>query len=655
MMGGWYMQKKERKLDLPFLLVCILLAGEIMTAADCVAAFSGNAQLVKLFGALLFLVSAALYALCRKRGRKLIFVAASIMTAAAVILAGSFACWHVFSRNARYGDVDSGKAKLYGDKRIMLIVPHEDDEINLMGGVMEEYLKYGSDVSVVFVTNGDFDFSAEVRIAEAAAAMENVGIPEENLIFLGYGDQWESDGPHLYNAEPGVVMSSAAGRRETYGTEDHPAWREGQAYTSEHLLGDLQSVVLEYRPEVLFCSDYDGHIDHRAVSLAFEKALGRILKEVPDYRPVVLKGYAYGTAWAAEADYYEVNLHSTKNVYAEPVLQEPEIYRWEERIRLPVCSGVLSRSVLSADLYKSLSMHASQGAGAEAVKIINGDKVFWYRDTNSLCYSAEIETSSGNTELLNDFMLVEDHALADRDFLPYDGVWIPAESDGEKKIRIIFADAENIETLVLYDHPSEEHNVLNLEITFDDGTRMQTGALDARGCASRFSVGKTSVAWMDIQLTDWEGQLAGLSEIEVFSKQPEHGMTFVKLMDEEGHFAYDYWTDSDGAALFSLYVSGQALPVSENHYTVAADNPECDVQWTGDRIALHCPEGERCVITVVDRDGVVSDSIVAENPGMLKRAWNGFWQHMEEAHLSRYHQGLHRKTFLYRICSKLLG
>lgn len=57
-----------------------------------------------------------------------------------------------------FEDVDNGKRELYGGKRVLVVVPHQDDEINLLGGVFEEYLKYGSEIFPVYViTNGSVE------------------------------------------------------------------------------------------------------------------------------------------------------------------------------------------------------------------------------------------------------------------------------------------------------------------------------------------------------------------------------------------------------------------------------------------------------------------------------------------------------------------
>lgn len=40
--------------------------------------------------------------------------------------------------NSDYVEVDDGKEALFADKRVMLVVPHQDDETNLAGGVIED-------------------------------------------------------------------------------------------------------------------------------------------------------------------------------------------------------------------------------------------------------------------------------------------------------------------------------------------------------------------------------------------------------------------------------------------------------------------------------------------------------------------------------------
>ena len=183
-------------------------------------------------------------------------------------------------------DIDGGVKNFFADQRIMLLVPHQDDELNVLGGTIEEYIHYGSEVYVVYLTNGDFLTSSdknptETRYAEAIACLEKQGVAEDHVIFLGYGDKWQADGPHIYNAPSGEVVHSKAGFTTTYGSTSHPPYRDGVEYTIENLMMDMETVILEYRPDTIICCDYDEHQDHRALSMLFEKIMGRILRGGP--------------------------------------------------------------------------------------------------------------------------------------------------------------------------------------------------------------------------------------------------------------------------------------------------------------------------------------------------------------------------------------
>jgi hypothetical protein len=177
-----------------------------------------------------------------KRKGKMLLI---LLAVACVVCAASWGIWDSFQKNAAYVDTDGGKAGLYSGRDVMVIVPHQDDEANILGGVLEEFRDYGSTVRVVFSTNGDSEGIPFVRMQEAIRYCAYTGIPEENVIFLGYGDRWDNDlGYHLYNAPSSeAVTLSKYGTTQTYGMEGHPAYREGNAYTAANFLDDLQSVI----------------------------------------------------------------------------------------------------------------------------------------------------------------------------------------------------------------------------------------------------------------------------------------------------------------------------------------------------------------------------------------------------------------------------
>ena len=584
-----------------------------------------------------------------KKGKRQTIVVGIVLTMLWVAVAAGYVCWNSASSDAQYMTLDSGKKALYEGRRVMLLVPHQDDDINVLGGVMEEYVKYGSEVFVVFSTNGDYHDLALERLQEAIDVMEFIGIPEDHVIFLGYGDNWDPAGPHVYNAESGMTIRSAIGRTETYGLENHPAYRQGALYTTDNFLMDIESVILEYRPDILYCVDYDSHIEHRALMLAFDKAVGRILKQQKEYRPLVLKGYAYNTAWKAEEDFCAPNLLATQNIFAEPYNQQPAVYRWEERIRLPVHAEGLARSLIHADPYKMLRMYSSQGAGAMADCIVNSDKVFWQRSTESLCYDADIKTSSGSAALLNDFMLFDSLNLQAKSL---DGVWIPNDEDIKKEICVEFPESRYIDRIVLYDHPDPEKNVLNAVVSFEDGTIVETGPLDPGGASSEILIKKAEVSSFTVSLKTVQGD-AGITEVEAYDAPNKTDFPFIKLMDDTGNFAYDYWIDPSGEQTFSVYTSGDVPMVMDENYELVCNGEHLTAVWQDNQIVIKCPVGESGTIILSTLDGKISDTVYVRNPNVLTRVWKMFWFHTERVIIELDPYLRHKNTVAYRVITKL--
>lgn len=541
-----------------------------------------------------------------------------------------YGCLSIFSSRSDYrdADADGGAKSFFAEQKVMLIVPHQDDELNVMGGAIEEYVRHGSEVYVVYLTNGD-KTKAELRFAEAIACLAKQNIPEDHVIFLGYGDQWEETGPHLYNAEPGEILRSQAGFVATYGTTDHPAYREGKDYTVENLLADMESVVLEYRPDVIYCCDYDEHGEHKATSLAFEKAMGRILKRGADYQPRVFKGYAYRTAWFCVDDYYQFNIYATSRHYDEEYVTSAEPYRWNDRVRLPVNASRLSRSLPGSGLYDLLKTHVSQEAHLNARRVINGDKVFWERHTTSVCNRAQIEVTSGEAGFLNDFMLLETKDLLDRERWPCDGVWHPEVTDTEKRLSVVLPEKTDLTSIVLYDNPEWNQNVLEAVITFDNGEQIMTGPLDPTGASTVIAVNQTQVASFDVALISVEGKAAGLTEIEAFSDSQTNEKGFVQLMDMDEDFAYDYITDPSGELVLQVYHYGSVPELIPENYAVSGDNEKCSVTWSEQGIEVSCPPGEAVTVSVVSEEAGIWDRAYIQNPGQLERMWIKACQHGE--------------------------
>lgn len=523
-----------------------------------------------------------------------------------------------YSRATEYRDYDHGKAALFADRKVLVIAPHQDDDLNIAGGVMEEYLQYGSQVRVLFSTNGDYIGLGERRLREALNVCADLGLEESDVIFLGYGNEWSDGSIHIYDQEPDSVTPSHLGRTETYGLADHPAYHNGRSYTRRNLCEDLKSAILDYMPDVILCVDRDAHPDHAATSLLFEEVLGEILREKPAYEPLVLKSLCYDTAYYAATDFYAENILSNQNPSSQNDMTDVNIYNWNDRVRLPVDSGGLSRGILGCDNFWRLRMYSSQGATKMAENIISGDKVFWQRETNSLCYDAEISVSSGEGARLNDFKLLDAHPLIEMGLLD-DGAWVPEAEDTEKSASVSFPRERDISLIKLYDNPNLEDNVLNARISFDDGSSIETGPLKPAGGATEIQVEKQGVKSFTVQLLAAEGTRAGLTEIEAYAETKDYGLDFIKLMNANGDFVYDYYIDESGQESFSLYVSGKSGELAEGRYSLSCEGEGCTAQIYGGEIVIDCPRGKSCVVTVSTKDGSLSDSVYISNPGSFAR------------------------------------
>lgn len=450
----------------------------------------------------------------------------------------------------------------FKNKKVMVIVPHEDDDLLISGQVLPPMYKNGADVRVVFATNGDKRVSAYTSQSEACNALEKLGIPREKVIFLGY-----PDGTQLYVGKKAFSFSS--GWDHTYagkGFKDYHFDRFGThaKYTAENMVDDIESVVLEYRPDYILAIDFDTHTDHRGVSISFEKAMERILKKESGYTPKVLKCFGYSLAWKSKPDFYALNIKSTvmqdreKNNDPSYETDVPQ-YRWNNRIRLPIDKKSLSHSILRCSEYKALSEHLSQYAYCYSERIINGDSVYWNRRTDSLTYNADISVSSGDASLLNDFRLI---GVGNRTA----GLHVKLENcvsrfdknDAQKTVTVKFDSPKTVSCVSLYDNFGLNSNILGGVITFSDGSKVEVPALNADGSETRVVFEpKHNITSFTFKATEHEG-VAGLDEIEAF-ENADYDMDFslIKLKNADtDDYIYNYLITPDEKSLnLGVYLS----------------------------------------------------------------------------------------------------
>lgn len=443
----------------------------------------------------------------------------------------------------------------FKNKKVMVIVPHEDDDLLISGQVLPSMYKNGADVRVVFATNGDKSVSAYTRQSEACNALEKLGIPREKVIFLGY-----PDGTQLYVGKKAYSFSS--GWDHTYagkGFKDYHFDRFGThaQYTAENMVDDIESVILEYRPDYILAIDFDTHTDHRGVSISFEKAMERILKKESGYTPKVLKCFGYSLAWKSKPDFYALNIKSTvmqdreKNNDPSYETDVPQ-YRWSSRVRLPIDKKSLSHSILRCSEYKALSEHLSQYAYCYSERIINGDSAYWNRRTDSLTYNADISVSSGDASLLNNFRLIGvGNRTAGPNVKLENCVSRFDKSDAQKTVTVKFDSPKTVSCVSLYDNFGLNSNILGGVITFSDGSKVEVPALNADGSETRVVFEpKHNITSFTFKVTEYEG-VAGLDEIEAFENADyDMGFSLIKLKNADtDDYIYNYLITPDEKSL----------------------------------------------------------------------------------------------------------
>ena len=451
-------------------------------------------------------------------------------------------------------------------KRVMILAPHQDDEVHVGGGLLSSLKDSGADMYVVYSTNGDYKFKAETRIKEAYNALRVLGIPHDNIIFLGYADGCIDD-KHIFFADTPQI--SPAGFMETYGTtlsDDFAMLYRGKhsKYICKDFIQDVQDVILSVKPDVIFCVDYDHHWDHRMLSLSFDKAMGRILNEnTCEYTPQVFKILAYATAYEAVPDFYAANIKSVPIPKVGEVLGynmdilEYSLYSWGSRTRFPVNIKCRGRFKAKNILFKALCKHMSQGAAMHADYCINGDWVYWQRRTDNLAYNAKITASSGNPTYVRDFCLygIDTINPKQQQIEFSDWMWIPCKDDTARTLTFEWDEPQNVDHIVIYGNINNSGIIKTLIIETDEGFSCRVNDLPINGRPQYIDIdARQSIKKLSISIVDSVG-IVGLNQVEIMPAkyQADTIRPYIKLMVNQ-EFIYDYWIKNDKKTiLFDVY------------------------------------------------------------------------------------------------------
>jgi len=177
--------------------------------------------------------------------------------------------------------------------RVIVFAPHPDDESLAAGGLMNQVVAQGGAVRVVFVTNGDgyrealqqqlgdepgssqdFIEYGKQRREEALQAMCELGIPSEDIIFLGFPDGGIDDllKDHWSRLTP---FTSPHTRFSSVGYTG--AFNRWAAYAGVNLKDEIARIIDEFCPDWIILPDpRDYHPDHCATGIFVLEALRQL-------------------------------------------------------------------------------------------------------------------------------------------------------------------------------------------------------------------------------------------------------------------------------------------------------------------------------------------------------------------------------------------
>lgn len=310
-------------------------------------------------------------------------------------------------------------------KSALIIVPHQDDELNIGGFILNRLLKQDAVINILYVTKGNF-YKDKYSWRQK----------ERDKILQMFGDikykQLEYDDGYDY-------------KNHTFNNRE----------LKTDIERDIYDYILKCRSDLIICVDFDAHADHRMVSALFDKAMEKILKEGHNYNPIVLKKFAYLGVWTGYNDYFNIQLMRTcENEHYENdrLYIETLPNAWEDRLCIKTETSDCSLKFWKSTVWKAYTTYWTQCGYKYFFNAANADIVYWFRNTNNLMMKAELSADSGNTDFINDFSigninLITEHFKSVEDKFP-NSAWIP--NDSKKELFIKWTEPVKIKTIKLY-------------------------------------------------------------------------------------------------------------------------------------------------------------------------------------------------------------
>lgn len=445
-------------------------------------------------------------------------------------------------QEVHFDGIDAG---IKSGKRILVLAPHEDDEMLMAGGIINRAVEVGDEVKILLATNGDYngEASGKGRIVESINALNALGVSKNDIMFLGYADTGGLGGAQtyedsflykLYTANEKDVLVSRWGNQYTYGNSEikndyhYEMTGDHALYTRENFLSDLQMAISTYMPTDIYVpSRYDMHFDHAYLDLFAIEAIQNIQKENVTYNPTLHESIIHSCAGDSNWPIVNSDEKGIQALNMPTGLEDLTMFRWDERENVNVPYAMRQTPFAYNLKDQALRLYTSQyydyiGSFAKV------NEIFWTRDFSSFAKEAEITASSDKK---NSDKKIDQSAIKAVDGirdgfavgLPYNHQRYPhAEwvTNGEKEgawIDLKFRETKDISKVVLYDKPNMEDQILGGTLVFDDGSEIKVGELSNNGRPVEIEVNKASKSIKFVVTKVSESTTnTGLAEIEVY-------------------------------------------------------------------------------------------------------------------------------------------
>ena len=405
-------------------------------------------------------------------------------------------------------------------RTILVIGPHQDDETLIAAGRTRSAVLAGDTVYIALATNGDVNGRTEglLREAESVAAAQVLGVPEQSVIFLGYGDQTLYD---IWASSSGTqVFTSQAGQTATYanrglgGTDFHTFLTGSPGpYNRDTILSDFKALVTYVRPDEIYTTNYwDNHGDHEGTARFLNEALLALKREGSDVRVRVFQT----TVWAPYANggcYGDWPPAGTGDL-PYPPFPPPQCVGpgtpldWDMIQRFPVPAEMQVPDPAANLKWQALEAYPSQFNDFLS-SFVRKDEFFWRFDYG-INVSATAQVSASSEYI--DGEGAKEHAIDGYEDIDHE--WKSLELDGAW-IRLDWANPVRIAQVNLYDRLDPADNVLAGTLSFSDGSSIAIGALPTGGKPLPVTFSPRTVTWARFTIDHAEGSTAGLAEFEV--------------------------------------------------------------------------------------------------------------------------------------------